>query len=135
MPTNRLPMLLDTNVLIWMFTDFERLGNKARQAIANAEDLYVSVVSQYEVAIKQRLGHFDVLDQLEQELVRQEITQIPLKFGQFKQLVSLKQVAHRDPFDLLIVSLAIKRKVILVTADRILLSMNVPGLMTLDARK
>lgn len=128
-------MLLDTNVLIWMVTDFERLGQKTRRAIENADELFVSIVSQYEVAIKQRLGHFDLLEQLEQELARQTITQIPLNFAQFKQLSSLKQVVHRDPFDLLIVSLAIERNVVLVTSDKKILDMNLSGLRTLNATK
>lgn len=111
-------ILFDTNVLIWLLTDADRIGKKALLAVQAADQRLVSVVSQFEVAIKQRLGKIDLLDLLEAEMTRQSIPQIPINFGQFRQFVELKHLKHRDPFDLLIIALAIERKLTLITADR-----------------
>lgn len=128
-------ILLDTSVLIWLLTDADRLGKHALQTIQAADRRSVSVVSQFEVAIKQRLGRINLLDTLEAEMTRQLILQLPLSFAQFKQLAVLKHLNHRDPFDLLIIALAIERKLTLITSDKKILAMKLPGLTLIDARK
>ncbi len=128
-------MLLDTNVIIWMLTEPERLGKIARQIIEHTEKLSTSIVTQYEIAAKERLGRFELLDRAEEEIARQSISQIPLGIGQFRQLAALKHLKHRDPFDLLIIALAIERRLTLITSDRTILAMQIPGLDVLDARQ
>lgn len=128
-------MLLDTNILIWLFIEPERVGPRAIRAVQAAEQRYVSVATQFEVAVKQRLGRFDLLDLLEAEMARQSIQQIPLSIAQFRQLASQKGVSHRDPFDLLIVAVAIEQKLPLLTSDKAILALQLPGLQTLDANK
>jgi PIN domain nuclease of toxin-antitoxin system len=128
-------MLLDTNVIIWMLTAPERFGNTTRRLLEQTEKLNVSVATQYEIAIKERLGRFELLDKAEVEMSNQSIMQIPLGIGQLRQLADLKRLKHRDPFDLLIIALAIERKLTLVTSDRKILDMRLPGLQLIDARK
>lgn len=128
-------MLLDTSVLIWLLTEPERIGTRAIEAVQAADRRCVSMATQLEVAIKQRLGRFDLLDTLEAEMIRQSIQQLPLSIGQLRQLAALKDLSHRDPFDLLIIALAIERKLTLMTSDRTILAMRLPGLITIDARK
>ncbi len=128
-------MLIDTNVLIWMLTNPERFGSKTRHALEHTPKLNVSIISQYEIAIKERLGRFELLEKSETELANQSITPIPLGIGQLRRLASLKHLDHRDPFDLIIIALAIERKLTLVTADRTILAMQIPGLQLLDARR
>lgn len=128
-------MLLDTNVIIWLLTRPEAFGSKTRNLLKYTEKLHVSAATQYEIAIKERLGRFTLLDIAESEMQKQSITQIPIGIGQLRQLAALKKLKHRDPFDLLIIALAIERKLTLVTSDRTILSMQIPGLTTLDARK
>ncbi len=80
------------------------------------------------------MGRIDLLELLEAEMTRQFIDQISLNIGQFRQLSLLKDVRHRDPFDLLIVALAIEQKLTLITSDKTMLAMDLPGLVTVDAR-
>ena len=55
--------LLDTHVLIW-WDEGKRLSAAARRAIREADEVYVSAVSAWEVAIKIGLGRLrPVLDQ------------------------------------------------------------------------
>ena len=48
-------VLLDTHVLIW-WDEGRRIAAAARQAIEEADSVYVSAVSAWEVAIKTALG-------------------------------------------------------------------------------
>ncbi len=128
-------MLLDTNAVIWLLTEPERVSPTIRLITGKAETLAVSIASLYEIAIKERLGRFELLEVIESEMVEQSITTVPLGSGQLRQLAALKHLKHGDPFDLLIIALAIERQLTLITSDRKILSMQLPGLQTRDARK
>ena len=128
-------MLIDTNVIIWMLTSPDRFGKETQHILEFTQKIYISIASQYEIAIKERLGRFELLDEAEKELGKQFITQIPITIGQLRQLAKLKNARHRDPFDLLIIALAIEQGLTLITSDRKILAMNLPGLKILDARK
>lgn len=53
-------VLLDTNALIWWLSDDPRLGQRAKQAIAAQDtELLVSVVSLWEITMKNRVGKMD----------------------------------------------------------------------------
>ncbi len=48
--------LLDTHALLWFIEGDSSLSNNARSIIENAEnDLHVSIVSFYEIAIKRKI--------------------------------------------------------------------------------
>ena len=51
-----MPLLLDTEVLIWWDANDKRLGEKARILIRDAEAVYVSAASALEISIKVALG-------------------------------------------------------------------------------
>ncbi|WP_264986520.1 type II toxin-antitoxin system VapC family toxin, partial [Komagataeibacter swingsii] len=53
-------VLLDTHALLWWLSDSDRLGENAREIIADpAHDILVSIVSLWEIAIKIRIGKLD----------------------------------------------------------------------------
>ena len=49
-------LLLDTHVVLWVLTDATRLSDRARQHIADAEAVFVSAASIWELAIKAGIG-------------------------------------------------------------------------------
>jgi PIN domain nuclease of toxin-antitoxin system len=49
-------LLLDTHLFLWSVTDSPRLSAEARSSILAADEVYVSAVSIWEVAIKAGLG-------------------------------------------------------------------------------
>ena len=51
-------LLLDTHVVIW-WDQGEGLGKKATRAIREADQVYVSAVSAWEIAIKASLGRIE----------------------------------------------------------------------------
>lgn len=53
-------LLLDTHALLWWLNDDRKLGNRARGLIGDPEnDILVSVVSLWEIAVKLRIGKLD----------------------------------------------------------------------------
>ena len=50
-------LLLDTHVALWWVNEYEKLSSKAKTLILNDEnELYISIVSMWEIAIKKSLG-------------------------------------------------------------------------------
>ena len=54
-------LLLDTHTLIWLATDDARISERARTLVGDLKyDLYLSVASVWELAIKKSLGKIDL---------------------------------------------------------------------------
>ena len=51
--------MLDTHIFLWAVTGSPRLTAAARQMIKSADEVYVSAVSIWEVAIKAHLGKIE----------------------------------------------------------------------------
>ncbi|MDQ2665700.1 MAG: hypothetical protein M3Z05_06790 [Gemmatimonadota bacterium] len=54
-------LLLDTEALIWWDANDPRLGGRARTAIEDASDVYVSTASAWDIVIKTALGKLRTL--------------------------------------------------------------------------
>ena len=52
-------LLLDTHVFIWCVTGNSRLNTRSQQYLHQAEEIYVSAASIWEIAIKSRLGKIE----------------------------------------------------------------------------
>ncbi|MGI9027382.1 MAG: type II toxin-antitoxin system VapC family toxin [Candidatus Saccharimonadales bacterium] len=129
-------MLLDTNILIWLFTDRSKIGKTTLRTLERADTLAVHVASLHEVAIKQRLGKLgNLFDELIIQIKEQRITRLAVTDAQLQAYILLNQEPHRDPFDLLIVATAIQLQLPLVTSDKRLLVMKYDNLKVIDARK
>jgi PIN domain nuclease of toxin-antitoxin system len=60
-------LLLDTHALVWWVEDLDRLGRLARALIGNRKnEVWVSAVSLWELAIKTALGRMVLKDPLEE---------------------------------------------------------------------
>lgn len=49
-------VLLDTQALIWVLNDSHQLTSTARKLIQKADEVYISPISFYEIAIKMAIG-------------------------------------------------------------------------------
>jgi PIN domain nuclease of toxin-antitoxin system len=116
-------VLLDTHVVIWWLSEPEKLSKRANSAITNqANTVYVSAASAWEMAIKAKLGKLqttsfvlDLLDLLQQEnFFEQPVTIDHAVRG------GLLPLHHRDPFDRLLVAQAQAMNIPIVSADAIL---------------
>jgi PIN domain nuclease of toxin-antitoxin system len=113
-------LLLDTHALLWWSHEPNRLAARAKEAIANAEnDVFVSVVSAWELAIKAALGRVRFPGNLEAELDRHGFQKLGISFAHAQQIGSLPS-HHRDPFDRMLIAQARSESLTLVTRDRYL---------------
>lgn len=113
-------LLLDTHALIWAAADRDRLSERAADAIADPDnDVYVSAVSGWEVAIKRARGRLRFPD-VDRGLLRAlRFAELPIGLGHAVE-VGLLPVHHRDPFDRMLVAQARVDDLTLVSSDRLL---------------
>ena len=112
-------LLLDTHALLWALSAPQQLPVSLRRAIQAAEnDVYASLASAWEIAIKAALGklEFDVRS-LERTLAATGIQTLDINLQHVARVAELPQ-HHGDPFDRMLVAQAICESMILVSRDR-----------------
>lgn len=110
-------LLLDTHALIWALEDSPRLSPTARAAIVDPDNqVLVSVVSAWEMAIKQSLGRLEVPDDLEDAIDACGFAKRLITFADTRRVVALPP-HHKDPFDRMLVAQAMVDGVPIVTCD------------------
>jgi PIN domain nuclease of toxin-antitoxin system len=115
--------LLDTHALLWTLFEPVRLGKKAEECIRNPDvTVSVSVVSFWEISLKFATGKLhleNVAPDAFPDIVRQSgFTILPLADTEAASFHRLPRLAHKDPFDRLIIWQAISRKLILISQDK-----------------
>ena len=111
-------LLLDTHILLWWLADDPRLPRKARQWIAQeAQSVFVSVVSLWEVAIKAGRGKLRADPAaIHKQIERGDFSYLPVEAAHVLRLSRLPQY-HADPFDRLLLAQALSEKFSLLTCD------------------
>ncbi|OMH28182.1 twitching motility protein PilT [Tersicoccus phoenicis] len=109
-------LLLDTHVVLWQLSGERELSEPARDAIAAADDLLVSVASFAEVGIKASVGKVEVPHDLQARIVDSGVRTLGLSPTHGLAVADLP-VHHRDPFDRLIIAQAVVERLTVVTAD------------------
>lgn len=123
-------LLLDTHVLLWAATAPEKLNLEARTLLEDGKhDVFVSVVTAWEIAIKQSLLKLDLPRPAEQWLPH-VLRQSNFATAELGLSAALRVRAlpwhHRDPFDRLLVAQAFEEGYTLVTHDDLLTNYGVP---------
>lgn len=111
-------LLLDTHVLIW-WDEGARLSKRAAEAIRAADQVYVSAVSGWEIAIKASLGSIETTRDVVVAVAESGFEELPLRLSHTEALRALPR-HHRDPFDRMLIAQAISEGLTLVTRDRAL---------------
>jgi PIN domain nuclease of toxin-antitoxin system len=114
-------LLLDTHVLIWAASGDRRMSRRAAAALADPKnEIFVSVVTHWEIAVKQR-RHVDfVLEEpLASVMDRHALAPLDLAFDAPARLRHMPSV-HGDPFDRLLVAQALHHQLTLITNDRMI---------------
>lgn len=95
-----------------------KLSIKARTLIKDAQLVYVSSASIWEMAIKIGLEKINLnLDEVLELLRPEGFTELPISMRHAAMVAKL-QNHHRDPFDRILIAQALSEPLILVTADR-----------------
>ncbi len=110
-------LLLDTNALIWTLVNRERISPIAIDAIEDeVNDVFVSVVSAWEIEIKVAKGRLRIPSDLENALAVQSFEPLAVAMRHVYAVESLPR-HHRDPFDRMIIAQAHLEGMTIVTSD------------------
>ncbi len=115
-------LLLDTHALLWWLVGDDRLSVAARAAIGDEANLvYVSAASAWEVATKHRLGKLPgagplVVD-FGREVASQGFTPLDITLAHGQDAGALPG-PHRDPFDRMLVAQARGERMALVSNEQ-----------------
>lgn len=110
-------ILLDTHIYLWWCEDSPALSQKARRMIEEAETVYISSATLWEVAIKIGIGKFEGnLDDLARNIQASGFDELPVKIAHTIELPRLVSY-HKDPFDRMLIAQAISEPLQLVTHD------------------
>ncbi len=115
-------LLLDTHTFLWMLEDNKQLSQVARELLRDFNnELFLSIVSPWEMAIKIRTEKFDPpKEPLDQFIQRQlNITSISLIDIELRhvQLISTLPLHHRDPFDRMLIAQSMAEGLPIISAD------------------
>ena len=111
-------LLLDTQALLLALADDPALSSSARNAIADpANDVFVSAVSIWEIAIKRALGKLKAPRGIAGVVEESGFQELVVTSFHAEQAGDLP-MHHRDPFDRMLVAQAQAEGLIIVTSDR-----------------
>lgn len=118
-------LLLDTCAFLWLIRGRTEASARARTLFADpANEVYLSAVSSWEIAVKHRLGKLPLGDNparyVPNERARHGIAALPLREADTLLLGKLPEL-HRDPFDRMLVCQAIANQMTLLTPDPLIL--------------
>jgi PIN domain nuclease of toxin-antitoxin system len=118
--------LLDTHVLVELLIVPQRIGQAVRRLLGDPlNDVAVSAVSGWEIAIKTAMGRLRLPEDLETELLRVGISSLDITLADGLRAGALPR-HHNDPFDRMLVAQAQARGMTLVTRDAMLAAYGVP---------
>ena len=110
-------LLLDTHTFLWAISDPGRIPDRQRDQIESLGNIiYVSAVSVAEIMIKASIGKLQVDFDPNQQIIEAGFE--PLEFsGQDAVRLGSLPFHHRDPFDRMLISQALERRLRVVTRD------------------
>lgn len=110
--------LLDTHLLLRFLAAPERVPRRERERLQRGSDVFYSVASLWEIAIKRSLGRlaFDP-ETVAEHAERGGFLRLGIEPQHLEQVARLPW-HHRDPFDRLLVAQSIAEPLTLLTVDR-----------------
>lgn len=115
-------LLLDTHALIWFIEGEDSLSYVSLSFIEDPDNqIFVSMTSFYEMAIKLKLGKLDLTTSLKdffQKTIAQKIKVLPISENHVFEYLNVPSYAeHKDPFDRIIIAIAICENLDIITID------------------
>jgi PIN domain nuclease of toxin-antitoxin system len=114
-------VLIDTQVIIWLATGAEsRLSLAAKRCFHEADELFLSLVSYWEISIKRGIKKLRWDEEeavaFEHGLRENQIQQLAIRQIHCDGIVTLPRY-HRDPFDRMLIAQAQVERLTVLTAD------------------
>jgi PIN domain nuclease of toxin-antitoxin system len=113
--------LLDTCTFLWIVTGSSRLSKRAAQLFSDpANEVFLSVVSAWEIAVKHSLGTLRLplppIEFIPSQRDAHGIATLPLSEEEVLYLPKIPKL-HRDPFDRMLICQAIVNGFAVLTPD------------------
>ena len=115
------PLLLDTHIALWWFAGHPRLNDEIRTEISQSE-CWLSAVSVWEVAVKFRLDKLPIAPATFLDAARMGGFRLLTISPEHTVATAELPALHTDPFDRLLLAQARQDRLILLTADAVLLA-------------
>ncbi|MBE8971052.1 type II toxin-antitoxin system VapC family toxin [Nostocales cyanobacterium LEGE 12452] len=114
--------LIDTHILLWWLFDDPKLHTDCRDIISNPDHrIIVSSASAWEIATKYRMGKLpeakQLVEQYSQILHQAKFIELAITTAHALRAGSLP-IAHRDPFDRMIMAQAELESLVVITYDK-----------------
>jgi len=114
-------LLLDTQILLWGLSNDKRLTPDNKATIQDAENVYVSIASFWEISIKVSIGKLTLdvtFPELEKAIIDSGFEILAMKTSHIFLLPDLPHL-HRDPFDRMLISQSRCEHLHLMTSDQL----------------
>jgi PIN domain nuclease of toxin-antitoxin system len=109
--------LLDTHIVVWWLMDSQKIVPKVREIIADkTNEIFVSSVSLWEMAIKQSIGRLTIPKNIIEVLIKEGFEMLPLMPEESLSVSDLPFI-HNDPFDRMLIIQAKLNNLVLITDD------------------
>ena len=123
-------LLLDTHAALWLVNEYEKLSPKVKALILDHDnDLYLSIASVWEIAIKVSIGKLKELpggvSSLLSQIEKMPIELIPITSAHIEIIESLPFI-HRDPFDRILIATAKNENMTILTDDNDVSAYGIP---------
>ena len=120
-------LLLDTNVVLWLLLgDRDKIPASVQSILEDeGNDLFLSAVVVWEIAIKRSLGKLEISDNWSVAIRQLDFTPLPITADHATRVEHLPW-HHRDPFDRLLIAQARAENYALVSSDPRLSDYDVP---------
>ena len=117
-------VLLDTHIALWAVVGSRRLAPGAKAAILDADEVWVSVASIWEIALKHSLGRGDMPISAAQAWQAFVDAGYGLLAIRPEHALAVERLApiHNDPFDRMLVAQALSEPLTLITRDALVAS-------------
>jgi PIN domain nuclease of toxin-antitoxin system len=114
--------ILDTHVFLWSIANTKELSKDVIKVIKNPDnEIYISSVTLWEIAIKTRIGKLDIegtsIDEIPSIIEKLEYSQISMTSEDALAYINLKETTHKDPFDRMLIWQCMSRNMIMISKD------------------
>ena len=121
--------ILDTHVLLWSMFDSVKLSQLAQNVLLDRQyRRFVSIVSVWEIAIKNRIGKLPLpggLEDIFYAIAKRGYGIVDINRRHI-EIFSALPLVHRDPFDGIIIATALREQMTIITADEHMQKYDVP---------
>ena len=114
--------IIDTHTFLWAIAGDRRMSGRAHDLFIGPTDLFLSIVSIWEILIKVQLRKLNLPEPAGPYVIRKlaenRIETLPIDLNHLLAFEGLT-LHHRDPFDRMLIAQALEEDLPIITADRL----------------